>query len=147
MAFESFAVALFVLAFDASAKTTQNLVRNRADPRGHLSRVDCLLGSGSLRTQECGLISWSNGVDVGDVGGQHVHAHRAHDRCATATDEDSAASLQPAIQAVSVAGRNHREAGGAIGDKPAAIANPFADAHALHRDHAARETSPARATM
>ena len=102
-----------VLSLDACAKAAQDLVRNRADPRRHLARVDLLPRLVALRAEEHNFVARADVVDVGDVRREHVHADGADDRRALAADQHGAAILEPAIQAIGVTGGNDGEGRGA----------------------------------
>ena len=80
-------------------------------------------------------------VQAGDVGHQHVHAHRADDRRAAAADQHRAAAREPQVEAVGVAGRNDGDRRRPLGREPHAVADALAGAHALHRDDPARRAS------
>ena len=85
-------------------------------------------------------------VEAGDVGHQHVHAHRADDRRAAAANQHRAAAGEPQIEAVGVAGRHDRDRRRPLGGEPRAVADAFARrACPSPRRRGCRASSPASA--
>ncbi len=125
--------------FNSGAEAAEDLVRNRPDPRRHLSRVDGLPRLLALRAEEDDFIAGIDDVHVGDVDGQHVHAHRADDRRAAAADQHPPAAFEPSIEAVGISGRHDRERRRARGAEASAVADTLTLADALDRHHAARQ--------
>ena len=76
----------------------------RSPPPSRARRCDLV----ALRADDHDLVARRH-VEAGDVGHQHVHAHRADDRRAAAADQHGAAAGEPQVEAVGVAGRHDRD--------------------------------------
>ncbi len=100
---------LAVEAMHAGAETTENFVGDRRNCVRHLAGVERLQRRVALRTQKHDFVAGIDVVDVGDVGGEHVHADRADDTRALAADEDEAAAFETAIEPVGVSRGNDRQ--------------------------------------
>src|SRR5262245_23860432 len=96
----------YVLSFYPRANPTHDLIRNGADGCSHLAHVDLLPWLRTLSSDDDRFVTRLHVVESGDVNRHHVHRNRANDRHSTAPNQDVAASLEPEVKAVGVAGRD-----------------------------------------
>src|SRR5436189_708621 len=124
----------------ARSDPAEDLIRNRSDRRSHFTNVDAILGAVRrlLRSDDDDLVAGRD-VEAGDVGHQHVHAHRTDDRRAAAPNEDRPASGEAEIEAVGVSRRYDRDGRRSVRCEPDAVADTLARTHAFHGDDAADE--------
>ena len=114
------------ISLDARAEAAQDLVRDRADPRRHLARVDRLLRLAALRSEEHDFVARPTpSMSVTSTVSMSMLTAPTIVRAAAA-DQHEAAVLEPAIEAISVTGGNDSQGHGAIGGESAAVADALA---------------------
>src|SRR5688572_3221471 len=127
--------ALFVNAFDAGPDAAEHFVGVRSNRGGDFANVDAIV---TLAADDDDFVAGVD-LDVRHVDGNHVHIDGPDDGRARSANQHGTRTRHPAIEAVSVARRNDRDAPRLRDCPPCSIADDFTHFHPLDGNDAAAQ--------